>query len=168
MICAIVSGGEAENSVRSNCPHDCPCGAPQLRFQGQHQPTRSIVEVKESEEFRRKTEDVREGDFRLANHRLQPLGHLPHRIEIAKDFAGFAWLDRSPGPYCALTGPKPPAGLRRSQHYSDRRRCASCVHSIHRHTLDQLARLCYGDRQQPRAGFGEGRFESKLQAGFFA
>ena len=36
------------------------------------------------------------------------------------------------------------------------------------HQGDQLARLCYGDRQQPRAGFVEGRFESKLQAGFFA
>jgi hypothetical protein len=32
--------------------------------------------VEESEWFTRKIEDVREADFRLANHRLQPLGHL--------------------------------------------------------------------------------------------
>jgi hypothetical protein len=34
------------------------------------------VEVKEDERFTREIEDVREADFRLANHRLQPLGHL--------------------------------------------------------------------------------------------
>jgi hypothetical protein len=33
-------------------------------------------EVENSEGFTRKIEDVREADFRLANHRLQPLGHL--------------------------------------------------------------------------------------------
>jgi hypothetical protein len=32
--------------------------------------------VEESEGFTRKIEDVREADFRLANRRLQPLGHL--------------------------------------------------------------------------------------------
>ena len=31
---------------------------------------------KKSEGFTRKIEDVREADFRLANRRLQPLGHL--------------------------------------------------------------------------------------------
>ena len=36
----------------------------------------SICEVKEAEGFTRKIEDVREADFRLANRRLQPLGHL--------------------------------------------------------------------------------------------
>ena len=30
----------------------------------------------ETEGFAKKIEDVREADFRLANHRLQPLGHL--------------------------------------------------------------------------------------------
>ena len=34
------------------------------------------MEVKESEGFRRKTEVAREAGFRLANRRLQPLGHL--------------------------------------------------------------------------------------------
>ena len=32
--------------------------------------------MEKSEGFTRKNEDVREADFRLANHRLQPLGHL--------------------------------------------------------------------------------------------
>jgi hypothetical protein len=32
--------------------------------------------VEESEGFARKIEDVREADFRLANRRLRPLGHL--------------------------------------------------------------------------------------------
>jgi len=32
--------------------------------------------VEKSEGFTRKNEDGREADFRLANHRLQPLGHL--------------------------------------------------------------------------------------------
>jgi hypothetical protein len=65
-----------EMTPGSGCPHDCPCGAPKQRLQGQRQPTRSIVEVKEDERFTREIEDVREADFRLANHRLQPLGHL--------------------------------------------------------------------------------------------
>jgi hypothetical protein len=37
---------------------------------------RLIGEVKETEEFAKKNDDVREADFRLANRRLQPLGHL--------------------------------------------------------------------------------------------
>src|SRR3982750_1625033 len=59
-----------------NCPHDCPCDAPKQRFQSQKQPTRSIGEVENSEGFTRKNEDGREADFRLANRRLRPLGHL--------------------------------------------------------------------------------------------
>jgi len=59
-----------------NCPPDCPCDAPKQRFQSQRQPTRSIGEVENSEGFTRKTEVGREADFRLANRRLQPLGHL--------------------------------------------------------------------------------------------
>jgi hypothetical protein len=35
-----------------------------------------IGEAKETEGFTRKIDDVREADFRLANRRLQPLGHL--------------------------------------------------------------------------------------------
>ena len=60
----------------SHCPHDCPCERPKQRLQSQQQPNRLIGEVKETEGFTRKIEDVREADFRLANHRLQPLGHL--------------------------------------------------------------------------------------------
>ena len=58
------------------CPHDCPCEAPQWRIRSQQQPSRLICEVEENEGFTRKIEDVREADFRLANRRLQPLGHL--------------------------------------------------------------------------------------------
>ena len=50
--------------------------APKQGFQGQRQPTRLIREVKETERFTRKIDDGREAGFRLANRRLQPLGHL--------------------------------------------------------------------------------------------
>ena len=43
---------------------------------------RSIGEAKEREEFTRKIDDVREADFRLANRRLQPLGHLTDAASI--------------------------------------------------------------------------------------
>jgi hypothetical protein len=45
-------------------------------FLSQLQPTRSIGEVKEKEAFTKTFDDGREADFRLANRRLQPLGHL--------------------------------------------------------------------------------------------
>ena len=64
------------STAAENCPCNCPWEAPKQGFQGQRQPTRSICEVKETEGFARTIEDVREADFRLANHRLQPLGHL--------------------------------------------------------------------------------------------
>src|SRR6202021_1958687 len=60
-------------SCRIECPHNCPCDAPKVRSQGQHQPTRSICEVEKSEGFTRKNEDGREADFRLANRRLHGL-----------------------------------------------------------------------------------------------
>ena len=44
--------------------------------QSLRQPTRSIGEVENSEGFTRTIEVRREASFRLANHRLQPLGHL--------------------------------------------------------------------------------------------
>jgi hypothetical protein len=59
-----------------SCPQDCPCDAPKQRVESQRQPTRLICELEMSEGFTRKIEDVREADFRLANRRLQPLGHL--------------------------------------------------------------------------------------------
>jgi hypothetical protein len=46
---------------------------------GPQEPTpanRVIYEAEETEGFTRRIEDAREANFRLANHRLQPLGHL--------------------------------------------------------------------------------------------
>ena len=60
----------------THCPHDCPCAAPKQRLGSQQQPSRPIGEAKQTEGFAKKIEDVREADFRLANRRLQPLGHL--------------------------------------------------------------------------------------------
>ena len=58
------------------CPHDCPCEAPKQALQSQQEPNRSTREVVEMVGFVRKIDDGREADFRLANRRLQPLGHL--------------------------------------------------------------------------------------------
>jgi hypothetical protein len=41
-----------------------------------------ICEEIETERFTRKLEDVREADFRLANRRLQPLGHLTADFQV--------------------------------------------------------------------------------------
>jgi hypothetical protein len=65
-----------------HCPHNCPCDAPKQRLESQQQPIRLIGEVKETEGFTRKIEDVREADFRLANRRLQPLGHLTADVQV--------------------------------------------------------------------------------------
>jgi hypothetical protein len=58
----------------------------------------------------------------------------PHQSKLLRIFAGLAYLDRSRTPYCAQNcaqaGSKPPAGLRRSRHYSDRRRCEFYGRSI--------------------------------------
>jgi hypothetical protein len=59
-----------------DCPHNCPCQLPKRNLQSQQQPIRSIQEVIETRGFARKNEDGRNADRRLANHRLQPLGHL--------------------------------------------------------------------------------------------
>jgi hypothetical protein len=75
-------------------PGDCPCGAAKPRLQSQRQPTRSICEVEENEEFTRKNEDGREADRRLANHRLQPLGHLTAARNLSiNEFATYAPAD---------------------------------------------------------------------------
>ena len=60
----------------TDCPQDCPCQLPKPGFRSQQQPTRSIEELAETLAFARKNEDGREADRRLANRRLQPLGHL--------------------------------------------------------------------------------------------
>ena len=65
-----------ESLEPSGCPRNCPCDAPRQRLGNQRQPTRSIWEVVETVGFARKIDDGREAGFRLANHRLQPLGHL--------------------------------------------------------------------------------------------
>jgi hypothetical protein len=52
------------------------------------------VEVKEDERFTREIEDVREADFRLANHRLQPLGHLTAARKLSiNEIATYAPVD---------------------------------------------------------------------------
>jgi hypothetical protein len=38
--------------------------------------------VEKTEGFTRKNEDGRETDFRLANRRLRPLGHLTVRLQV--------------------------------------------------------------------------------------
>jgi hypothetical protein len=50
-----------------DCPDDCPCDSAKGRFQSQQQPSNLTREVKETEGFAKKSEDVREADFRLAN-----------------------------------------------------------------------------------------------------
>src|SRR2546422_7316285 len=74
----MVARGSARSldSCRSGCPHDCPCELPKRGLQSQQEPSRPIGEAKETEGFTRKIEDGREAGFRLANRRLQPLGHL--------------------------------------------------------------------------------------------
>jgi hypothetical protein len=67
----------------ADCPHDCPCDAPKRRLQSQREPTRLFREMEEGERFTRKSDDVREASFRLANRRLQPLGHLTLRESSA-------------------------------------------------------------------------------------
>ncbi len=62
--------------ARQDCPHDCPCGGPEQGVQSQQQPSRLIEDTKETEGFTKKIEGFREADFRLANRRLRPLGHL--------------------------------------------------------------------------------------------
>jgi hypothetical protein len=65
-----------------------------VRFPSQQQPSRSIEEVIEKRGFTRKIEDVREADFRLANHRLQPLGHLTAAVFLSiRQRAGYASRD---------------------------------------------------------------------------
>jgi hypothetical protein len=59
-----------------DCPQNCPCERPKPGLQSQQQPNRSIEEVIEMRGFAWKNEDGRGAGRRLANHRLQPLGHL--------------------------------------------------------------------------------------------
>jgi hypothetical protein len=60
----------------------------------QGQPTRQFGEIEEGEEFTRQTDDGREADFRLANHRLQPLGHLTAARKLSiNEIATYASAD---------------------------------------------------------------------------
>src|SRR5258708_3514382 len=77
--------------ARRACLHDCPCVAPKQRLQSQREPSRLIGEVKGTEGFTRRIDDVREADFRLANRPLQPLGHLTAEEFLSiNDIAGYA------------------------------------------------------------------------------
>ena len=83
--------GSARSHAAALCPHDCPCELPKQGLQSQQEPSRLIGEAKEREGFTRKNEDGREADFRLANHRLQPLGHLTATGFLSiYDVAGYA------------------------------------------------------------------------------
>ena len=79
---SVLEANGASNTLRiaedlgRSCPYNCPCDAPKPPFLGQRQPSRSIGEEFEAVGFARKTDDGREADSRLANRRLQPLGHL--------------------------------------------------------------------------------------------
>src|SRR5437868_2913296 len=64
------------------CPHDCPCEPPKKRLAGQRQPNQLIRDLSQGEGFARNIDDSREADFRLANRRLQPLGHLTARLQV--------------------------------------------------------------------------------------
>jgi hypothetical protein len=64
------------NVSEQDCPHDCPCARPEPAVQGQQQPTRAIDEVVEPVGFAPKDRNGREQVRRLANRRLQLLGHL--------------------------------------------------------------------------------------------
>ena len=64
---------------RQGCPQNCPCEPPKQGLQSQRQPNRSIGELVETVGFVRRIDDCREAAVRLANRRLQPLGHLTAR-----------------------------------------------------------------------------------------
>jgi hypothetical protein len=70
----------------TDCPRNCPCQLPKPGLRSQRQPSRSIGEVVETRGFARKNDDGPNADRRLANRRLQPLGHLTVR-EFPKDLA---------------------------------------------------------------------------------
>ena len=75
----VLGAADRDTSRGGAVPTIVPETRQKQRLGSQRQPTRSICEVEESEWFTMKTEDVQEADFRLANRRLQPLGHLTAR-----------------------------------------------------------------------------------------
>jgi hypothetical protein len=85
--CGVISTAQGRvfrgRDLLENCPRKCPCHWMKRGDQSQRQPNRSIDEVIETCGFARKNGDGRNADRRLANHRLQPLGHLT-RGEKAK------------------------------------------------------------------------------------
>jgi hypothetical protein len=89
--------------------------------------------VIETRGFARKNGDGRNADRRLANRRLQPLGHLTVR-GFPKDFANSRCQIRLRtglrARQCAQDGSPRPASLHRSRHYSDRTRSGSSGRSI--------------------------------------
>ena len=73
---AILPTLKTDTRTTAGLSRDCPCEPPKRGYQTQRQPNGPIKELVETVGFVRKTEDGREADFRLANRRLQPIGHL--------------------------------------------------------------------------------------------
>ena len=77
---ALVSDDRAAPQFSSGAtisvPTIVPASAPKQRLQSQRSQLARSGKWKRREGFTRKNEDGREADRRLANHRLQPLGHL--------------------------------------------------------------------------------------------
>lgn len=72
---AVPKAGPERSTPVQTVPEIVPA-SPKPGIQSQQQPSRSIEEVIEVRGFARKNDDGRNADRRLANHRLQPLGHL--------------------------------------------------------------------------------------------
>ena len=73
------------------CPQNCPCQLPKRGDESQRQPSRSIEKVIERRRFARKDDSGRSAERRLANRRLQPLGHLTAERKLSiNDIAGYA------------------------------------------------------------------------------
>ena len=71
----VVDMRHSENRC-SNCPCDCPCKVARQAVSSQQRPIARSMEVMNAQEFGPKNDDGREAEVRLANRRLQPLGHL--------------------------------------------------------------------------------------------
>jgi hypothetical protein len=71
-----------------DCPHDCPCELPKQGIQSQQEPNRPIEEVVEAIGFARKTVDVREADFRLAQADFEAVSKISQfsRIDARRSF----------------------------------------------------------------------------------
>ena len=71
-----IDSSESPIQAVEACPQNCPCQLPRPGIRSHQRPSRLIEEVIERRGFTRKNEHRRDADRRLANRRLQPLGHL--------------------------------------------------------------------------------------------